>query len=308
MAGDDSNEEKTKVLKGEQRTLNQELEKASQLEACLIIIRGNPQGQRYFLTQPSMTIGRDSSADITVNDASISRKHARVEKQGSNILFTDLGSSNGTVINGRKLTANESVTLNKEDMITLANTVLKFLPAGQLETLAYGNLGDAANTDPLTRIYNKGYLMQAFETELKRAKALHADFSVLFFDLDHFKKINDTYGHDAGDFILKEFTQLVRGKHIRPKDVFGRYGGEEFMLLLGNTNAQQAAEIAERIRASVEAHAFVYDGKRIHVTTSIGVAELQTGIESVQALIKLTDKALYESKSNGRNRITISNA
>lgn len=302
---DSEGSEKTTVLSSEQLTLKNDLKKASEQEACLIIIRGTPQGHRFFLTQPEMILGRDPNVDISVSDASISRKHAKIVKQGKKVLLTDLGSANGTFLNDKKVNANQTVTLQKEDMVRLGNSILKFLPAGELEILFYGNLGSAAHTDALTQIYNKGYLLEALEAEFKRAKALHNDFSVIYFDLDHFKKVNDGYGHDAGDYVLKEFTSLVRSQHIRQKDIFARFGGEEFVILLGNTNAKDAADIAERIRNSVNTHAFVYEGKRLPITCSLGVAELTTEMESANTLLKRADKALYEAKNGGRNRVVV---
>src|SRR6185437_13699578 len=183
-----------------------------------------------FLTQQEMTLGRDSSSDITVSEKGISRKHARISKEAGKVFITDLTSANGTFVNDKKIEPGKKVALAKEDMVKLGSSIFKFLPAGELEILFYGNLGSAAHTDPMTGIYNKGYLLEALEAEFKRAKALHTDFSVLFFDLDHFKKVNDNHGHDAGDYVLKEFTSLVRGKYVRPKDVFARYGGEEFVI------------------------------------------------------------------------------
>ena len=304
----DTSEEtdKTTVIQGEQSTLNAELQKAREQEGCLIIIRGAPQGSRFFLTQPEMSIGRDPVADISIGDQSISRKHAVViKKEGKRVELKDLGSSNGTFVNDVRVAAGTTVELAKEDMIKLGNTIFKFLPAGELEILFYGNLGSAAHTDALTRIYNKGYLIEALEAEFKRAKALHTEFSLIFFDLDHFKKINDTYGHDAGDYVLKEISSLIRTAHLRPKDVFARYGGEEFVIILGNTGAKSAAELAERIRAAVETHAFIYEEKRLPVTMSIGVAEMRSDIQSAQTLLKMSDKALYSAKSGGRNRVNI---
>ncbi|MCM2323232.1 MAG: GGDEF domain-containing protein [Oligoflexia bacterium] len=305
--GSASDSDKTAVIQGDAETLRKELQKAKEQEACLIVIRGKPQGHRYFLTQPEMVIGRDPSADITVADQAVSRSHARITRSGDDVHLVDLGSSNGTFVNDKKLKPNEPVKLAKEDMLKMGNSILKFLPAGELEILFYGNLGSAAHTDPMTRIYNKGYLLEALEAEFKRAKALHTDFSVLFFDLDHFKKINDTYGHDAGDFVLKEITSLIRGGYLRPKDVFARYGGEEFVVLLSNMNAKAAQELAERIRAAVEMHPFIYEGKRLPVNISMGVAELASGIESAQTLLKAADKALYAAKQGGRNRVVVAN-
>ena len=250
-----------------------------------------------------MTIGRDPSADLSVSDQSISRKHAKLNRENGKVRLTDLGSSNGTFVNDKKVESNQSVVLAKEDMVKLGNSIFKFLPAGELEILFYGNLGSAAHTDALTRIYNKGYLLEALDAEFKRAKALHTDFSILFFDLDHFKKVNDTYGHDAGDYVLKEFASIIRTGHLRPKDIFARYGGEEFCVLLANTGAKAAFEQAEKMRAAVESHAFIYEGKRLPITTSMGVAELASGIESAQTLLKAADKALYAAKQSGRNKV-----
>jgi diguanylate cyclase (GGDEF)-like protein len=300
--------EKTAVIRGDAETLKKELAKAKEQAACLIIIRGQPQGHRYFLTQPEMTIGRDPTTEIAPSDQSISRRHAKIHQVDNQVTLTDLGSSNGTFVNDKKIEPGVPVTLQKEDMIKMGNFIFKYLPAGELEILFYGNLGSAAHTDPMTLIYNKGYLLEALEAEFKRAKALHTDFSVLFFDLDHFKKVNDTYGHDAGDFVLKEFTALIRTGHLRPKDVFARYGGEEFVVLLANTGAKDAVALAERMRAAVESHAFIYEGKRLPITTSMGVAELTSTIESPSTLLKAADKALYAAKQGGRNRVAMASS
>lgn len=297
--------DKTVVLQSDQNTLNAELQKAKEQEACLIIIRGSPQGHRFFLNQIEHTIGRDPAADISVNDQGISRKHAKVSKIDGKVKLTDLNSSNGTFVNDKKLKMGDTVNLEKEDMIKLGNTILKYLPRGDVETLFYGNMGLAAHSDPLTKVYNKGFLMDALDAEFKRARALHHDFTIVFFDLDHFKKVNDTYGHEAGDFVLKEFTSLIRTHHLRPKDIFARYGGEEFVLLLGQTTAKAACDIGERIRQAIENHPFIFEGKRISVTTSMGIAELRAETESTQSLLKAADKALYAAKSGGRNRIEL---
>ncbi len=299
------NDEKTTILDGDQTTLNSEIRRAKEQEACLIIIRGTPQGHRYFITQPEMTIGRDQTADVVVQDQSVSRKHAKLTKKNNDVLLTDLGSVNGTTVNGHKVPPGDSVVLAKEDMIRLGNSIFKYLPAGELEILFYGNLGFAANMDALTKIYNRAYLLEALEAEFKRAKALHTDFAVLYCDLDFFKKINDTFGHEAGDHVLREFCALVRGAHLRPKDIFARYGGEEFVIMLANMNATGASEIAEKIRASVQTHAFIYEGKRLPVTVSIGVAEITSEIHSAQTLLRSADKALYSAKEGGRNKVII---
>jgi two-component system cell cycle response regulator len=306
MSNDDENTESTKRIRIDQETFNRELQTAKKHEACLIIVRGTPQGHSFFLTTNDAVIGRDPKTDITLNDSSVSRNHARVLKQpDGTICFMDLGSSNGSFINGQKIPSKTPMKLSKEDMIKVGEIVLKFLPAGALESIYWGNMQQAAYTDPLTKIYNKRFLQEALEAEFKRSKALHTDFSILFFDIDHFKKVNDTYGHDAGDYVLTELSAKIRTNFVRPKDVFARNGGEEFVMILTNTHAEQAREIAETIRSAIESHQFIHEGKRIPVTTSIGVAELQTTMESPSTLVKLADKAMYEAKQSGRNKVVV---
>ncbi len=302
----DSKSDRTAILGLDQETINRELQKAKEQPACIILIRGNPQGHRYFITADEMIIGRDPSADISITDPSISRKHAKVTREGTGVKIEDLGSSNGTAINGKKLEPGNVVKLEKEDLVKLGNSIVKYLPAGEIEIIFYGNLNQAANNDPLTKCFNKGYFLEALEAEVKRAKALSTQLSLLFFDLDHFKKVNDTHGHEGGDFVLKEFTNLIRNMGVlRQKDIFARYGGEEFCLLAPGTNLQDAAQIAEIIRGKIHAHEFNYEGKRIPVTTSLGVSELKPEMEVAADLIKSADKALYESKQGGRNRVTV---
>jgi diguanylate cyclase (GGDEF)-like protein len=295
----------TAVLSDDQESVTRELARAREQAACLIIIRGHPQGHRFSVTLPEAVIGRDESAEIVVSDPSISRRHAKIAQADGKVTLTDLASSNGTFVNDKRLEPGTSVVLAKEDMIKLGNTIFKFLPAGELEILLYGNLGIAAHTDPLTRIYNKGYLLEALDAEFKRARALHLDLSVLFFDLDRFRRINNTHGHDAGDFALEEFTALIRSGHLRPKDIFARYGGEEFVVLLSGTGARAAAELAERLRSAIESHAFIYQGRKLSITTSLGVAALDPTMASAAALLKAADRAMYQAKQAGRNRVAV---
>jgi len=298
--------DKTAILGLDQETINRELQKAKEQPACLILIRGTPQGHRYFITQDEMIIGRDPAADISIADQSISRKHAKVTQEGAVVKIEDLGSANGTAINGKKLEPGHVAKLAKEDLVKLGNSIVKYLPAGEIEIIFYGNLNQAANTDPLTRCFNKGYFLEAIDAEVKRAKALSTPLSLIFFDLDHFKKVNDTYGHEGGDYVLKEFTNLIRGMGIiTNKDIFARYGGEEFCLLMPGKSVQEAAKTAEMMRGKIQTHAFIYEAKRIPVTSSIGVSELKADMDTAADLIKAADKLLYESKQGGRNRVSV---
>jgi GGDEF domain-containing protein len=222
-----SENDKTVALTGQQAA-NIDLSKTKGEEASLIIVRGQPQGKRYLLNADSMIIGRDPSVSLSVNDTNISRKHVEVIKRGDAVVVKDLGSTNGTFINDKKIEG--EYTLQKEDMIKVGNTILKYLPKGAMEAFIIGTLEEQANTDGLTKAFNKRYIMELMETEFKRAKALHQDFSIIILDLDHFKKINDGFGHDAGDLVLKEMANLVRTKLLPEKGKFGRFGGEEFVI------------------------------------------------------------------------------
>lgn len=293
--------DKTVVIKGESNTLKVEKEQAKDQEACLIVIRGTPQGKRFEINKPSMFIGRDATAEIAINDPNVSRKHAEVIRKGDEIQIRDNHSTNGTFLNDKPL--KEATTLRKEDMIKLGSTIFKFLPKGELEIFYLGSLESAAHTDPLTKVYNKGYIMEAMEAEFKRAKALHQDYSVIILDLDHFKKINDTHGHDAGDFVLRESCNMLRSKALPKNAIFGRFGGEEFLILLPDTALESATQCAEAIRSTLEKTEFLYEKKRIPVTASVGVAEMAVDVDNHLALFKLADKAVYQAKSGGRNQV-----
>jgi len=282
-----------------------EKEAAKSIGACLIVVKGSPQGHRFFLNQAESILGRDPTADISIADSKISRKHAVFKLEGGNVTLTDLGSANGTEVNDRVLSPNEPVVLKKNDTIVLgASTKLEFLPAGEVKTVDMGELSSAVNTDGLTGVFNKRYLLQAIDTEFKRAKAMRASLSVVFLDLDHFKKINDNYGHAAGDFVLKEFANLVKTNFARPRDLFARYGGEEFVLMLSNTSADAGLVIAEKVRSAVEGYPFIFEGKKLPVTSSLGIAEISDAYATAEAFLNAADAALYQSKQNGRNRVT----
>lgn len=300
-----SDSDATQILEKTAQTLQEEYRQAKEKGACLIMIRGPLQGNQFFLSKHEMIIGRDPTADISVSDPSISRRHAKVSLQGEAVYLHDLGSANGTVVNGKKVESKAIISLAKEDMIRLGNSIFKYIPAGDVESLAWGHMDTQAHTDPLTRISNRRYLDTVLDAEFKRARTIHNDISVIYFDIDFFKKINDTYTHLAGDYVLRELTSLIQSKFIHGKNVFARYGGEEFVIMLANTAILKAREISENIRATVEAHPFIYNGKRIPTTISLGVAELTPQMDSPKALLKAADKALFESKANGRNRVTL---
>jgi diguanylate cyclase (GGDEF)-like protein len=291
------------LVAGGRDILISELKKASDSPACLIVVRGTQQGKRYELASASLSLGRDDTSDIVIDDPKVSRKQAQIEIDGSSVHLIDGGSRNGTYHNDRKVLAGESVCLNKEDMIKVGDTILKYLPKGELEIHYIGMLESRAHTDAMTKTYNKGYILEAMAAEFKRARGLGHDFSLLVFDLDHFKRVNDTHGHDAGDKVLIEIAGILKMAVNANKGILGRFGGEEFVALLPEQNIDGAIELAESIRATIEAHVIRYEGKIIRMTASIGAASIAADIEEANELFKRADKAVYLAKESGRNRV-----
>jgi diguanylate cyclase (GGDEF)-like protein len=265
----------------------------------LILIQGDPQGQRYIIDSPKMVIGRDEQADVVIKEGGVSRKHAQILHTPKSLVVQDLDSTNGTFVNEKRIT---QTLLKKDDMIRVGKALLKYLPPGSVELGYHRRLMDAAHTDPLTGVNNKRYIMEALEMEFQRAKQQKGELSLIVVDLDHFKDINDNFGHDAGDYILKQATRVFRENGIRVSDILGRYGGEEFIAILPDTGLKPALEVAERIRSSLEAFPFVYDDTSIKVTASCGVASVDDSVQNSLALFKLADRATYDAKNAGRNR------
>jgi diguanylate cyclase (GGDEF)-like protein len=295
----------THVINPATDTLKLDLEMAKATDPVLIVIRGSLQGKKYSLKGGTkFLIGRDKTVEIQIEDGNISRQHAQVFRVNDKFFIEDLGSRNGTFLNDEAIGSNRKA-LEKEDMIKVGSTILKYLPAGQLETLYHINLTNAAYIDKLTGLYNRKYISEVLDVEFKRAKALHSEFSIILFDIDDFKSVNDTYGHDAGDYVLSSLAQQVKASGLRERDLAGRFGGEEFMIVLSNTDAEQAMEVAERVRKRIALHDFIYEDKKLAVTVSLGVATLKKDLHESTDIYKAADKALYESKHNGKNRVTL---
>ncbi|MCO5143836.1 MAG: GGDEF domain-containing protein [Oligoflexia bacterium] len=296
----------TRAINPATDTLKIDLELAKAVDPVLIVIRGGIQGKKYSLKGGTKFImGRDKVADIQLDDPNISRQHARIIRVGDSLFIEDLGSRNGTYVNDTPLDDIKK-QLEKEDMIKLGSTILKYLPAGQLETLYHINLTNAAFMDKLTTLYNRKYISEVLEAEFKRAKALHSNLSLIMFDIDNFKSINDTYGHDCGDYVLTTLGSQIKSAGLRERDLAGRYGGEEFMVILTNSTSEQALEVAERIRKKIEDYQFTYDDQTIPVTISLGVSTISKDFNDSKDLYKSADKALYKSKKSGKNKVTLS--
>jgi len=266
--------------------------------ACLVQIYGASLGRKTELTS-SVLIGRGDECDIVLAADSVSRKHALVEPSSGGTRLRDLDSTNGTYVNDEQV---REVQLRHGDLVKVGDTIFKFLVAGNIEQAYHEEIYRMTIMDGLTGAYNRRYVQEYLEREVARASRYNRALSVSMMDLDHFKKINDTYGHLTGDFVLREVSDLAR-KRIRREEVFGRYGGEEFCIVLPETPSAGATVLTDHIRELVEGHSFEFDGDVIPVTLSAGVASLRPGMRDWTALLDAADNNLYRAKSSGRNKV-----
>ena len=283
--------------------LRAELTRRSQRDrAYLIVLAGADVGKMFKLSEGETRIGRSHKADVRLDDDSISRLHVKVHLDGTRVEVEDLNSSNGTMVNGERITRH---ALKDGDKIRLGETtILKFTFHDRLDESFQQKMYNAALRDPLTKVYNKKYFLDTLATEVSYAKRHDTPLSLIMFDLDHFKRVNDTFGHVAGDHVLIDIAGLVQGT-LRAEDVFARYGGEEFAVILRGTALEHAGLLAERVRAAVEGRVIQSDGRRLPVTISVGVAAFDRPMEDAKALILAADEALYAAKNAGRNRVML---
>ena len=267
------------------------------------MVHGPLQGKRFEISAKSMRLGRDTSADIVIDDPKVSRQQATLLSEAGVVSLIDGGSTNGTAINDTRLHRGEMAALRRDDLIKVGGTVLKFLPQDELDARFIDALETRADCDALTQIYNKGYILEALDTEFRKAQVLGTPLSLLMVDLDHFKTINDQRGHDAGDQVLIDVSQLLKQALAGTDAVLGRFGGEEFLVLLPGLDRPAALRLAEDIRHRVERQAVIYDTHRIHLTTSVGVASKGAESDGARELFRQADHALYQAKSTGRNRV-----
>jgi len=286
------------------RNIEETFTKIEDIKACFVVLSGQDIGKNFEIGKKEFFIGRNLDCDIHVNDEDVSRQHARVEITSEGIIINDLGSTNGTLINGMKV---KKHLLQDGDRVQIGNfTILKFNYLDALENTFNEELYNSANRDFLTGIYNKKYFLDRLSIEFSFSKRHGIALSLIFFDIDHFKKINDKHGHLAGDFILKELVYKIKpGK--RQEDLLARYGGEEFVLLLRETTSEKAVLIAENLRKSIKNHKFKFAKKSIPVTISIGISVFQNNnFNKMETFIEAADKELYKAKDAGRNRTSYS--
>lgn len=266
-------------------------------EACLVVIYGLDLGKRFSLDRPEFIIGRSDKADIRIDQEAISRNHCKIVNTGSSVVLYDLNSTNGTFVNDRMV---DEQILRDGDFIKVGRCIFKFITGDNIESAYHEEIYRLTTVDGLTQTFNKRYFLDSLDREMGRAHRYRRDLSLIMFDIDHFKRINDTYGHLAGDYVLKQLAFVLKGR-IRREDVLARYGGEEFAIVLPEIDHYNAMQFADKIRRMVEQATFAFEGTVIAVSISLGVATLDPSVGAPDVFIKLADEQLYRAKSAGRN-------
>ena len=268
----------------------------------LIVLTGGSVGEMFAVKQPEIIVGRARNATIHIDDEGISRKHAKLTCEGTTVHIEDLGSANGTSVNDQKLTFRQ--LLGDGDKVTLGSTtILKFTYSDDVDETFQRRMFEAALRDGLTKAYNKKYLLERLDKELAYAQRHKTPLSLIMLDIDHFKKVNDTFGHPAGDAVLIMLSRVALDT-LRKEDVFARYGGEEFAVVCRGVDVKGATILAERLRDLFAAMRASHDGHDLSITASFGVAGYpEVAAETPAQLIAAADEALYEAKRAGRNRV-----
>jgi diguanylate cyclase (GGDEF)-like protein len=257
-------------------------------------------GRRYDVDSLPTCLGRTLENDVVLNEESISRRHARLSLGEDRWLVEDLGSTNGTFVNQHP--AGDGTPVRPGDKLTLGRTVLKLVDRRDEEAAFYERTYRMAVTDGLTALYNKRFLFQTLQREISRARRHGHPLALVMADVDHFKQINDQHGHTAGDRVLKQLAVLIQ-EQLRSHDLVARFGGEEFAVVLPETELAGARRVAHKIREAVEAHPFTDGDRLFRVTISLGCALLHDIDRDPEDLIHRADDRLYKAKAAGRNRV-----
>lgn len=267
----------------------------------LTMLAGPASGKMFTLDGDELVLGRGNDVGARIQDASLSRRHARLYRRGERFYIEDLGSTNGTFVNGEPVQL--PTKLHEGDRIQVgASVLLRVHLQDEMEQAATRQLYESAVRDPLTQVHNRRYLDERLLGEFTYARRHLTPLSVLLVDLDHFKQVNDEIGHLAGDAVLRVVAGSMQ-RMLRTEDLVARYGGEEFCVVARGIDVRNAGIVGERIRRTVEGLAIPWEGRTLRVTLSVGIATMdpEHPFPSVQSLLAAADAALYRAKTTGRN-------
>ena len=268
---------------------------------ALVVVYGGNLGKAYYLQQAEEIIGRDLSSDIHLDEDSVSRQHARITVTHKETTVYDLDSTNGVFVNGHRV---QHAALKDGDRLHLGETVLKYLSGNNTESKFHEDIYRLMTVDDQTQAFNRPYLQESLKREMSRALRYRRPLSLALLDIDQFKTINDTFGHPAGDAVLKAFVALI-SRNIRQSDLLARYGGDEFAIILPEADRDSALRFCEKLRGLIASNPFRFEQQTLAVTASIGLQSYThtDGEKTVNQFVAAADAKLYEAKNAGRNRI-----
>lgn len=268
------------------------LTRAMTPEPALITMRGDIQGEVFRVRYGRQLIGRRPECDIRLRERAVSGIHAEVVRSAAGVVIRDLASTNGTVVNGTRI--QDTAVLTTGSFVRIGNCIFKFVDS-QLDVEFTEAMHERGITDPMTGAYNKTYVVARLEYALDSASAAHR-VSLITFDYDDFKRINDEQGHAAGDAALRACTELVRNTCLRAGDLLARMGGDEFAIISPDTTLAAATILADEVRRCIAESSF-------GITASFGVCASREGAETPDTLLARADALLYKAKFDGRNRV-----
>jgi len=281
--------------------VRESIAKAQDKQAALVVLQGN-EGEigSHVILDKSVVVGRDPSAELPLQDEGISRRHCQVSYDGDHFVLEDLGSTNGTLLNGERIDG--VVRLRPGDRIFLGGCVLKFTNSDAFEVRYHAQMDQLIGTDDLTGLVAKRRFDAAYIRGLDAARALRRSFAVLMLDLDQLKIINDTHGHPIGAHTISEVGRII-GRLVSEHGLACRFGGDEFAAFLPGSDKAQAVAMGETVRKAIVDHHFEKDGVVIKPTVSVGVAAYPDDGRTAEVLLRCADEALYRAKRGGRNRV-----
>lgn len=301
--------QKDEIIQFEDQTLVAPIEKIDPVEMeqtpSLLMISGPQIGRNFSMIEEEFMIGRAHHCDLPIEDELVSRHHCKIVFTPQGAILKDLGSTNGTLLNGRRI--REEVVLNEGDQIQVGGLViLRYHLQEEVEAKFIGSLFESATKDFLTSAYNKKFFTERLREEFSHALRHQKSLSVLVIDIDHFKKVNDTYGHLAGDIAIQKVAHHLMS-NTRRDDIVARFGGEEFVVLMRDIEKNQALRLGEQIRSQVESLEIEAKNHKFKVTVSVGLASMgpqnEAHFRHFNEFLELADKKLYQAKEEGRNRV-----
>lgn len=268
----------------------------------LHIIHPRDKSNRYPISREGLVLGRGTKVDVFLKDAQVSREHCRIRSTPAGITIEDLGSTNGTQVDGEMISR---CVLHPAGRLKVGGFVMRVEYRAQVEIKEEEQLKQAAQTDELTGLPNRRLFFQEAATVLQDAIRSNALLSMVMIDIDHFKRVNDRFGHAAGDHVIQQVASTL-AQEKRSSDLVARFGGEEFVMLLPNTSQSDALFFCDRLCEKIAQLALHFDGDYIQTQVSIGIVTKTAGeIHSIDKAISAADEAMYRAKNNGRNQVSM---